>query len=454
MLIARAAVAQDDNTGDGTTSTIVLIDGILKNCERRLSEGVHPRVLTNGLEEARDEALKFLDSYKTTVTNFDRELLLNIARTSIGTKLPHELVEHLSQIVTDAVLTIKPADGPADLLMVEQITMLTKLANDTQLVKGLVLDHGLRHPLMKRDMHNVYILALNVSLEFENTEVNTSFAASDAADREKFALAERKFVDDKVKAIIKLKNEVCTNGEDFLIINMKGIDPPSLELLYQNGISALRRAKRRNMERLARACGSKETNSVENLTKDNLGFAGHVWEQVLGEDHFTFVEDLKNPKSVTILMKGPNSYEIKQQQDAVRDGLRAVNNAIADKAVVPGAGVFEVALSSHLHEFKKTVDGKKRLGVEAYAEAVLEIPRVIAANAGHDAIDVLVSLQNSADKHLNLGINIENGELIDPKEKGIWDNYCVKKNQLQSAPLVASQLLLVDEILKAGKQLR
>ena len=153
-------------------------------------------------------------------------------------------------------------------------------------------------------------------------------------------------------------------------------------------------------------------------------------------------------------MKGPNSYEIKQQQDAVRDGLRAVNNAISDKAVVPGAGVFEVALSSHLHEFKKTVDGKKRLGVEAYAEAVLEIPRVIASNAGHDAIDVLVSLQNSADKHLNLGINIENGELIDPKEKGIWDNYCVKKNQLQSAPLVASQLLLVDEILKAGKQLR
>lgn len=454
MLIARAAVAQDDNTGDGTTSTIVLIDGILKNCERRLGEGVHPRVLTNGLEVARDEALKFLDTFKTSVTDFNRDILINIAKTSIGTKLPAELVPNLSEIVTDAVLTIKPPNGPADLLMVEQITMLTKLANDTQLVKGLVLDHGLRHPLMKRDMHNVYILTLNVSLEFENTEVNTSFAAANAEDREKFARAERKFVDDKVRAIIKLKNEVCTNGEDFLVINMKGIDPPSLELFYENGISALRRAKRRNMERLTRACGGIETNSVENLTKDNLGFAGHVYEQVLGEDHFTYVEDLKNPKSVTILMKGPNSYEIKQQQDAVRDGLRAVNNAIADGAIVPGAGAFEAALSAHLHDFKKTVDGKKRLGVEAYAEAILEIPRVIAQNAGHDAIDVLVALQNAADKHEVKGIDIETGEMIDPKEKGIWDNYCVKKNQLQSAPLVATQLLLVDEILKAGKQLK
>jgi T-complex protein 1 subunit zeta len=207
------------------------------------------------------------------------------------------------------------------------------------------------------------------------------------------------------------------------------------------------------MERLTRACGGKETNSVENLSIANLGFAGHVYETVLGEDHWTFIEDIKNPKSVTILLKGPNGHSIKQMQDAVRDGLRAVNNAVADKAVIAGAGGFEAALWAHLHEYKKTVDGKKRLGVEAFAEACLEVPRVIAQNAGHDAVDVLVALQNAADRNQIVGIDIDSGKMIDPKEKGIWDNYCVKKNQLQGAPLVATQLLLVDEVLKAGKAL-
>lgn len=337
MLIARAALAQDDNTGDGTTSTVLLIDGIAKHCERRLSEGVHPRVLTNGLESARDEALRFLETFKTPIKS-DRATLLQVAKTAIGTKLPAELVQSLSEIVTDAILTIKPEDGGADLLMVEQLSMMTKLANDTQLVKGLVMDHGQRHGGMKRDMHNCYILPLNVSLEFENTDVNTSFSAPTAHDRELLAVAERRHVDAKVNAIIKLKEEVCTNGEDFLVVNMKGIDGPALEMLYKAGISALRRAKRRNMERISKACGGRETNAVEALSKSNLGFAGHVWEMALGEDRFTFVEDLKEPKSVTILVKGPNSHTIKQIQDAIRDGLRAVNNAIEDGAVVAGAG--------------------------------------------------------------------------------------------------------------------
>jgi T-complex protein 1 subunit zeta len=332
--------------------------------------------------------------------------------------------------------------------------MMTKLANDTQLVRGLVLDHGVRHASMRRDLRNCYILAMNVSLEFENTEVNTTFAATTAGDRERLAVAERKFVSDKVQKIIDLKNEVCTNGEDFLIVNMKGIDPPSLEQLYKAGISALRRAKRRNMERLSRACGGRETNSVESLTRENLGFAGHVWETALGEDHFTFVEDLKEPKSVTILVKGPNGHTIKQIQDAIRDGLRVVNNAIRDRAVVAGAGAFEIALSRHLHQYKTTIKGKQQLGIEAFAEALLEIPRVISANAGHDAIDTIVALQSEAAERKYVGVNLEDGGVLDPTEKGIWDNLAVKKNQLQSAPLVATQLLLVDEILRAGKPLK
>jgi len=294
-------------------------------------------------------------------------------------------------------------------------------------------------------------MILNVSLEFENTEVNTSFSASSAEERERLAICERKFVDQKVQAIIDLKNKVCTEGQDFLVVNMKGIDQPSLDALAKAGISAVRRAKRRNMERLSLACGGIETESVENLTKEKLGYAGYVHEMVIGEDHFMFIEECKAPKSVTILLKGPNGHTIKQMQDAIRDGLRAVNNAINDGCVIAGAGAFEAMLSKHLHEYKKTVEGKKRLGVEAFAEALLEVPRTIADNAGHDAVDVLVALQSAAEQNKIGGIDIESGEIIDPREKGIWDNYIVKKNQLESAPLVATQLLLVDEVLKAGK---
>jgi T-complex protein 1 subunit zeta len=453
LLVARAAVAQDDNTGDGTTSTIIFIDGLLRHSERRLKEGVHPRVLTAGLKVARSEALRFLDSFRTAISP-TRTWLLSLARSAIGTKVESGLADHLASIVTDAVLTIKPADGPADLLMVEQLSMMTKLANDTQLVRGLVLDHGVRHAQMKRDLRNCYILAMNVSLEFENTEVNTTFSAAGAGDRERLAIAERRFVEDKVERIIALKRRVCTKGEDFLVVNMKGIDPPSLEQLYKAGISALRRAKRRNMERLSQACGGKETNSVDNLSEANLGFAGHVWETSLGEDNFTFVEELKDPKSVTILVKGPNAHTIKQIQDAIRDGLEVVNHGIKDGYAVPGAGGFESALSHYLDEFKTKVDGKKRLGVEVFAEACLELPRALATNAGHDAIDTLIALQKAAERGEVAGVDIDKGGVIDPREVGIWDSYIVKKNQLQSAPLVATQLLLVDEILKAGKPLK
>jgi T-complex protein 1 subunit zeta len=453
MMISRTAIAQDDNCGDGTTSSIILIDGILKQCERRLAEGVHPRVLTTGLEDARDEALRFLEEFKT-VQPIDRDLLLKVARTSLNTKLPTELVDQLTEIVTDSVLAIKREGEPVNLFMVEQLTQMSKLASDTALIRGLVLDHGFRHPLMKKDMHNVYILTCNVSLEFENTEVNTQFSTNAADMREKMADAERKFVDSKVNKIIELKNKVCKNGEDFLVANMKGIDLPSLEMLQRAGISAVRRAKLRNMERLTLACGGRQMNSVENLTPDCLGFAGHVWETAIGDDHWTYIEDVKDPRSVTILMRGPNNHTLKQMQDAVRDGLRAVNNAIKDGCAIAGAGAFEVALCRHLNEYKKQVTGKNRLGVEAFAEALLEIPRALAQNGGHDAVDAIVNMQAAADKGEVKGLDIETGGLLDPIKEGIWDNYCVKREQLQSGPLVATQLLLVDEVLRAGVQMQ
>lgn len=256
------------------------------------------------------------------------------------------------------------------------------------------MDHGARHPDMPKKVTDAFILTLNVSLEYEKSEINSGFFYSSAEKREKLVESERRFVDEKIKKIIEFKNHVCEgNKKGFVILNQKGIDPLSLDILAKHGIMALRRAKRRNMERLQLACGGVAQNSVDDLSADILGHAGLVYEHVLGEDKFTFVEDTANPKSVTLLLTGPNAHTIHQLNDAVRDGLRAVKNAIEDEHLVPGAGAFQVALHAYLTKFKDTVKGKAKLGVQAYADAMLIIPKVLAQNGGFDAQDVLVSLQ-------------------------------------------------------------
>merc|ERR1712200_222197 len=226
----------------------------------------------------------------------------------------------------------------------------------------------------------------NVSLEYEKTEVNSGFFYKSAEDREKLMGAERKIIEDRVQKIIELKKKVCTpeNKKTFVVINQKGVDPLSLDALAKEGIMALRRAKRRNMERLVLACGGTAMNSVDEMDETCLGSAGLVYEHVLGENKFTFVEQCANPLSVTILMKGPNKHTLTQVKDAVRDGLRAVKNAIEDGCVVPGAGAYEIAAHAALMELKDTVATRARLGVQAFADALLIIPKSLAQNSGYD----------------------------------------------------------------------
>ncbi|KAL6961840.1 T-complex protein 1 subunit zeta [Sarracenia purpurea var. burkii] len=256
IMIARTAVAQDDISGDGTTSTVLFIGELMKQSERYIDEGMHPRVLVDGFEIAKRATLQFLEKFKTPVVmgdEPDKEILKMVARTTLRTKLYEALADQLTDIVVNAVS----------------------------------------------------------------------------------ASAERRSVDERVKKIIELKNKVCSgNDNNFVVINQKGIDPPSLDLLARAGIIALRRAKRRNMERLVLACGGEAVNSVDDLTPDCLGWAGLVYEHILGEEKYTFVENVKNPHSCTILIKGPNDHTIAQIKDAVRDGLRAVKNTIEDESVV------------------------------------------------------------------------------------------------------------------------
>ncbi|KAF5093577.1 hypothetical protein D0Z00_003993 [Geotrichum galactomycetum] len=455
VMIARAATAQDEITGDGTTSVCLYVGELLKQAERFISEGLHPRLVTEGFDLARQETLSFLNDFKQDV-EIDRELLLAVSRSSLTTKVNSKLAQILTPIVADAVLAIHKPEERLDLHMIEIATMQHRSSTETQLVKGLVLDHGARHPDMPKRVENAYILTLNVSLEYEKSEVNSGFYYSSAEQRDKLVESERKFVDDKLRKIVELKKEVCGNdpSKGFVIINQKGIDPMSLDVLAKNGILALRRAKRRNMERLQLVCGGTAQNSVDDLSADVLGWAGLVYEHTLGEEKYTFVEEVKDPKSVTILIKGPTNHAIAQIKDAVRDGLRSVSNAITDKSVIPGAGAFQIAASAHLlGDFlrSKAVRGKARFGVQAFAEALLIIPKTLAANAGFDTLETLGALQEEQAEGNNVGIDLSTGEPIDPSIEGIYDSYRVLRNSIASATSIASNLLLCDELLKAGR---
>lgn len=459
-MIGRTATAQDASTGDGTTSVVLFTGELLAQASRFIDEGLHPRIIADGFEKAKEHAFEFLESFKNSHEEIinNRELLVNVARTALRTKLLTEMADQLAEICVDAVISISKPGEPIDLHMIERMHMVHRSASDTRLVNGLVLDHGCRHPDMPNRLTNVYILILNVSLEYEKTEVNSGFYYKSAEQRESMVDAERIYTDRKVQKIIELKRQVCTeeNGATLCIINQKGIDPVSLDMLCrEGGIMALRRAKRRNAERLSLACGGHPVNSVEDLTPECLGWAGSVWETRMGDDKYTFVEDVKNSQSCTILMKGPNPHTIAQIKDAVRDGTRSVKNAIDDAGVLAGAGAFEIALAESLTQFKRSVKGKMKLGVEAFKNALLVIPKTLAQNSGFDVLDTILALQ---EEHVAsgkaVGLDVVTGDPMLPEAHGIWDNVNVKKQFIALSTIMAGQLLLVDEVMRAGRNMK
>jgi T-complex protein 1 subunit zeta len=455
-LVARTATAQDDITGDGTTSTVLFCGELLHQAERYLNEGLHPRIIADGFDLAKEHVLKFLDQFKIAKPGAERDTLLQVAKTSLRTKLEPAMADQLTEITTDAVRCIMKPEEPIDLHMVEIMHMVHQSACDTRLVNGLVCDHGSRHPDMPTELSNCLIMTCNVSLEYEKTEVNSGFFYSNAQEREKMVASERKFTDEKVKQLIDFKRSVCTeeNGYSFVLINQKGIDPLSLDMLAKEGILGLRRAKRRNMERLTLACGGMAINSFDTLTADMLGWAGKVYETSLGDNKYTFIEEPKNPQSCTIIVKGPNEHTIAQLKDAIRDGLRAVKNTIEDESVVPGAGAFEMAACCDLVKFKNTVTGRAKLGVQAFADALLVIPKTLAANSGLDVQDAVLTMQEEHESSgAAVGLDIMTGEPMLPEQEGIFDNFRVKRQSLHLSTVLATQLLLVDEVMRAGRQM-
>ncbi|CAD7687510.1 unnamed protein product [Nyctereutes procyonoides] len=375
-LRAKVVTAQDDITGDGTTPNVLIIGELLKQADLYISEVLHPRIITEGFEVAKEKALQ------------NGKEMVDVVRTSLLTKVHAELADVLTEAIVDSILTIKKQDEPINLFMVEIMEMKHKSETDTSLIRGLVLDHGARH------------------LEEE---------------REKLVKAERKFIEDRVKKIRELKKKVCGESDKgFIVIHQKGLDPFSLDALAKEGLVALHRATRRNMEKLTLDCGGVALNSIDDLNSDCLGHAGLVYEYTLGEEKFTFIEKCNNLRCITLLIKGPNKHTLIQIKDAIIDGLRAVKNAIDDGCVVPGVGAVAVAMAEALinYEPRETIQ----------CITLLIIPKVLAQNSGFDLHETLVKVQA---EHLEsgqlVGVDLSTGEPMVAAKVGIWDNYCVKK---------------------------
>ena len=452
-MIARCATAQDVTVGDGTTSNVLFIGELLKQAEQLIYDGVHPRLITEGYELAKTKSCELLEEFKLE-KKVDSALMTCIAQTSLNTKLQPNWANMLVPMVVGAVQCVSQTGKQIDLNMVEIMHMVHRQASETRLVNGLVLDHGGRHSDMPNQLKNCFILTANVSLEYEKTEIHSGFYFSTAEQREKLVQSERKFTDERCQKIIDLKRLVCKEGQGFVLINQKGIDPVCLEMLARENIIGLRRAKRRNMERLMLCCGGRAVNAVDGITPEDLGWADSVKQETLGDDKYTFVEGCNNAKSCTILVKGPDPHTIAQLKDAIRDGLRAVKNVIEDSSVIPGAGAFEVFAHKKLVEYADTVEGKAKLGVAAFGRALLVIPKILAENAGYDVQDALIMLQDEFRKQkVPVGLDLEKFGVLSPTQMGIFDNYCVKKLFITLSNTLAQQLLLCDEILKAGRQM-
>jgi len=453
-VIAQTVSVQDQLIGDGTTTFVLLICNLIMEAEKFSNDGVHMIHIIEGLNIGFKYAMEIIDQMKIPV-KLDRPTLVNIAKCSIRTKIFGEIADSLAEQCVDAIHCIFDRQTMRlDLFMIEIQHMLHKTANETTLVKGIVMDHGARHPYMPKEVRNAFIMTCNVSLEYEKTEVNASIMYSSAADRDKMATGERDYILKRCRQIVALKESVCTNGQGFVLLNQGGIDPHSLEILAKAGILALRRVKRRNMERITLCCGGIAVNSTENLKPSVLGHAGKVKQMHVGEETYTIVDECQNPRSVTLLIKGPTSYVIDQVKEAINDGLNAVAGALTNQYVLPGAAAAELEAARKLRSMaiKNLGAAKSQLGVEVLARALESIPKSLAQNAGFDSQNLLL-LNNARDTVAKpedmLGFNTETGGLFAPVSRGIYDSYAVKMNILQAANMIAGNFLNVDAVIKS-----
>jgi len=449
-LLVEIAKAQDAEVGDGTTSVVVLAGALLDKAEALLEQNIHPTLIIEGYTKAMNKALELLDKIAVPVDVNNDENLRKIATTTIGSKYSGQGPERekLVELAVNAIKIIaepKPEGGyNVDLDNVKIEKKKGGGLMDSMLVRGIVLDKEVVHPGMPKRVTNAKIAVLDAPLEIQKPDITTKIRVTDVEQLDSFLEEETKILKDMVE-------QIAATGAN-VVITQKGIDDVAQHFLAKKGILAVRRVKRSDVEKLARATGAKIVTSIRDLKPESLGYADLVEERKVGNDKMVFIEGAKNPRSVTILLRGANDMLLDEAERNLNDVLHGLRNIMREPKIVGGGGAPEVELALRLREFAATVGGKEQLAIEAFADALETIPSVLAESAGMDPLDTVMQLRSLHSKGLKFaGVDVLNGKTADDMiSVNVYEPLVVKKQVIKGAAEAAIALLKIDDLIAAA----
>ena len=445
-LLVEISKAQDEEVGDGTTTTVVIAGELLAEAEKLLSKNVHPTIIISGYKKALEKAEEVLRKRAIKVDINDIETLKNVAKTAMRGKSVAGARDYLADIAVKAIKQVAEKRGDKWIVDRDYVQLLKKQGGsifDTQLIYGIVIDKEVVHPGMPRRIKKAKIALINAPLEVEKTEIDAEIRIHDPSQMQAFIEEEEKLLRDMVMKIKRTGANV--------VIAQKGIDDVAQHFLAKEGILAVRRVKKSDMEKLARATGARIVTSIEDLAPKDLGEAELVEERKVADEKMVFIEGCKDPKAVTILVRGGAEHIVDEAERAIHDALCVIRNIINEPKVVAGGGAIEIEISRRLREYSKTLGSKEQLAVEKYAEAVEFIPSILAQNAGLEPIDALVELRSLHEKgEIWSGVNVLKGKISDLFKEGVLEPSLVKKQTIKSATEAAVMILRIDDVIAAA----
>ncbi len=448
-LLVEISKTQEEEAGDGTTTAVVLAGALLEEAEKLLEKNIHPTVIVSGYRKSLEAVSEHLRKIAVPVARNDTETLKKIAATAMHGKISETVKEFFADLAVRAVLQVAEERDGKWYVDLDNIQIVKKHGGglyDTQLVYGVVVDKEVVHPAMPKRVMNAKIALLDAPLEVEKPEIDAEIRINSPDQMRAFLEEEEKILRSYVE---KLKN-LGVN----VVFTTKGIDDIAQYYLAKAGIMAVRRVKRSDIEKLVRATGARLVTNIEDLTENDLGFAGLVEERKVGDEKMVFVEQCKNPKAVSILIRGGFERLVDEAERNLDDALSVVADVVEDPYIVPGGGAPEMEAAKVARSLATKVGGREQYAIEAFANAFEIVPKALSENAGLDAVDILTELRHKHDAEADgwkYGINAFSGKVEDMISLGVVEPLLVKLQSYKVAVEAASMILRIDEIIAASK---
>ncbi len=433
----------DNEVGDGTTSSVVFAGALLEKAEQLLKKNVHSSVIIDGYQAAADKTLEIYSEIAKKIQPDDKEELFHVAKTSMESKLVSEDSGSLGKLVVDAVLQIAEKDGDNYKVDLDNLKVEKKAGGsiqDTAIIKGIVLDKEIIHSGMPTKIENAKIALLNSALEVEKTEISAEIRITDPTQMQMFLEEENRMI----KTMVDKLHEIGVN----VVICQKGIDDIAQHYLAKFGILAVRRVKESDMTKLAKATGARITANLDDISENDLGSANLVHQKKVEADKWVFVEGCKNPRSISVLIRGGSQRVIDEVDRSMHDAFMVVKDVIEKPAIVAGGGAPEAYVASVLKDWSDSFEGREQLAIKKFAESLEVIPLTIAENAGMDPIDTMVSLRSKQSQgHKWTGINARQTKIDNMLSLNVVEPLVVKEQIIKSATEAAVMILRIDDVI-------